>query len=204
MEEKGQKATDEDAEIVSLCKRGDINVFEILVNKYQKRMLNISYRMLGDYEEACEIVQDAFISAYKGLKLFRGEARFSTWLYTIVVNLSKNRLKQLQARRHREGLTFDNPIGSGNNHINRDPVSDEPSVLEKIEKRETQDIVQQCINSLDYEFREVLVLRDIQGFSYGELSDMLKVKEGTVKSRLFRAREALKHCLKRVLGDLQS
>ena len=76
------------------------------------------------------------------------------------------------------------------------------NLLENIEKRETREVVQECINSLDYEFREVIILRDIQGFSYEELSDILKMKEGTVKSRIFRAREALKNCLKRVLGDL--
>ena len=202
MKERGQKAKDEDTEIVSLCKGGNTDAFEVLVNKYQKKMLNIVYRMVGDYEEACEIVQDAFVSAYKNMKFFREESRFSTWLYTIVVNLSKNRLKQLRVKVHREELTLDNPIDSDNRHIKRNAVSDEPSVLEKIEKRETQEVVQKCINSLDYEFREVIVLRDIQGFSYDELSDMLKMKEGTVKSRLFRAREALKNCLKKALGDL--
>jgi len=202
MKERGLNATDEDAEVVFLCKRGNTDAFEVLVSKYQRKMLNIAYRMLGDYEEACEIVQDAFVSAYKSIKFFREESRFSTWLYTIVVNLSKNRLKQLRLKEHREGLTFDNPIDSDDKHIKGDPVSDEPSVLEKIEGREARDIVQKCINLLGYEFREVIVLRDIHGFSYDELSDMLKIKEGTVKSRLFRAREALKNCLKRALGDL--
>ncbi len=202
MNERIQREKDEDAEIVSLCKKGDTDAFEVLVNKYQKKMLNIAYRMIGTYDDACEIVQDAFVSAYRNLKHFRGEARFSTWLYTIVVNLSKNRLKQVTVRGHREELTLDNPMNPDERHLKREPVSGEPSALENIEKRETQKLVQGCINSLENEFREVIVLRDIQGFSYEELSDMLKMKEGTVKSRLFRAREALKNCLKRALGDL--
>jgi RNA polymerase sigma-70 factor (ECF subfamily) len=202
MKERGQKGTDEDTEIVSLCKRGNTDAFEVLVNKYQKKMLNIAYRMLNDYDEACEIVQDAFVSAYKSIKSFREESRFSTWLYAIVVNLSKNRFKQLRVKGHREELTLDNPVDSDNKHIKRDPVSDELSVLEKIEKKETRDVVQRCINSLEDEFREVIVLRDIQGFSYDEVGDMLKIKEGTVKSRLFRGREALKNCLKRIFKDL--
>ena len=202
MRERGRKGTDEDTEIVSLCKKGNTDAFEVLVNKYQKKMLNIAYRMLGDYDEACEIVQDAFVSSYKGMKSFREESRFSTWLYTIVVNLSKNRLKRLSVKGHREELSLDNPIDPDKKHIKRDPVSDEPSVLERIEKRERQDVVQKCIDSLEDEFREVIVLRDIHGFSYDEVVDMLKIKEGTVKSRLFRGREALKNCLKRMLGDL--
>jgi RNA polymerase sigma-70 factor (ECF subfamily) len=202
MKESIQRETDEDTEIVSLCKKGDTDAFEILVNKHQKKMLNIAYRMIGTYDDACEIVQDAFVSAFRNLKYFREDAKFSTWLCTIVVNLSKNRLKQLMTRRHREELTLDNPMNPDNRQLKREPASGEPSVLENIEKRETQKLVQGCIDSLDYEFREVIVLRDIQGFSYEELSDMLKMKEGTVKSRLFRAREALKICLKRALGDL--
>jgi RNA polymerase sigma-70 factor (ECF subfamily) len=199
MKERIQKAADEDTKIVSLCKKGDTDAFEVLVNKYQKKMLNIAYRMIGNYDDACEIVQDGFVSAFKNMKHFREEARFSTWLYTIVVNLSKNRLKQLTVKGHREELTLDNPMNPDDRQLKREPVSGEPSVLENIEERETQEVVQGCINSLDYEFREVIVLRDIQGFSYEELSDMLKMKEGTVKSRLFRAREALKSCLKRAL-----
>lgn len=202
MKERIQKVTDEDTEIVSLCKKGDTDAFEVLVNKYQKKMLNIAYRMIGDYDDACEIVQDAFVSAFKNMRHFRAEAKFSTWLYTIVVNLSKNRLKQLTVKGHREELTLDSPMNPDDKQLRREPVSGEPSVLENIEKRETQKVVQGCIKSLDYEFREVIVLRDIQGFSYEEVSDMLKLKEGTVKSRLFRAREALKNCLKRAIGDL--
>ena len=202
MKERIQKAADEDAKIVSLSKKGDTDAFEVLVNKYQKKMLNIAYRMIGNYDDACEIVQDAFVSAFKNLKHFREEAKFSTWLYTIVVNLSKNRLKHLAVKGNREELTLDSSISQDDRQIKKDPVSGEPSVLEKIEKEETRKVVQGCINTLDHEFREVIVLRDIQGFSYEELSAMLNMKEGTVKSRLFRAREALKNCLKKALGDL--
>lgn len=202
MREEKQKTTDEDYELVSFCKKGDVDAFEVLVKKHQRRMLNIAYRMIGNYEEACEIVQDAFVSAYRNLKGFKGKSKFSTWLYTIVMNLSKNRLKQLKTQLHREKFSIDNPILTNNGQIKVEPASSEPSALEKLEKRDVQQKVQGCINSLDDEFREVLILRDIQGFSYGEISDLLKAPEGTVKSRLFRAREAVKDCLKNVIGDL--
>lgn len=202
MREEKQKTTDEDYELVSFCKKGDVDAFEVLVKKHQRRMLNIAYRMIGNYEEACEIVQDAFVSAYRNLKGFKGKSKFSTWLYTIVMNLSKNRLKQLKTQLHREKFSIDNPVLTNDGQIKVEPASSEPSSLEKLEKRDVQRKVQECINSLDDEFREVLVLRDIQGFSYGEISDLLKAPEGTVKSRLFRAREAVKDCLKKVIGDL--
>jgi len=202
MRETKQKTTDEDYEFVSLCKEGDVDAFEVLVRKHQKRMLNIAYRMIGNYEEACDVVQDAFISAYRSIKSFKGKAKFSTWLYTIVMNLSKNRLKQLRTQLHREKFSIDNPVLTNNGQIRGELASIGPSALESLERRDVQQKVQECINSLDEEFREVLILRDIQGFSYDEISDVLTVPKGTVKSRLFRAREAVKDCLKKVIGDL--
>ncbi|MDH5768609.1 MAG: RNA polymerase sigma factor [Nitrospirota bacterium] len=202
MKNKEQRTEDEDAELVALCKKGDVDAFETFVRKYQKRMLNISYRMLGSYEDACEVVQDAFVSAFKGMKNFEERARFSTWLYTIVINLSRNRLKQLEIKRHREESSLNDPVLTNNSQITIEPVSDDPSILEKLEKRDVQQKVQECIHALDNESREMIVLRDIQAFSYDEISDMLKIPEGTVKSRLFRARFAIKDCLKKVIGDL--
>lgn len=192
---------DEDAETVSLCKEGNDDAFESLVGKYQKKMFNIAYRMLGNYEDACEIVQDAFVSAYKGIKNFKGKAKFATWLYTIVINHSRNRLSQLKIQSSREAFSIDDPVAD-NAESKRETASDKPSIVERLERKDVQQKVQDCIDSLDNEFKEVLILRDIQGFSYDEITDMLKIPEGTVKSRLFRARYALKDCLKKVMGKL--
>jgi RNA polymerase sigma-70 factor, ECF subfamily len=191
---------DEDGESVSLCKKGDIDAFEFLVKKHQKRMLNIAFRMIGNYEEACEVVQDAFVSAYKNIRKFEEKARFSTWLYTIVMNLSKNRIKQLRVRGYHEEFSMDEPVLTEDDQIKRTLALDEPSILERLEKKEIQQKVQGCIDSLESEFKEVLVLRDMQGFPYDEISCMLKVPEGTVKSRLFRARSVLGKCLKKIKG----
>lgn len=199
---KTQSFEEEDYEVVRLCKKGDVDAFEELVRRHQKKMLNVSFRMVGSYEDACEIVQDAFVSAYKNIKNFDGRARFSTWLCAIVINLSRNRLKQMSIQRCREEISIDDPVLTNDGFVKKEPASDAPSVLENLEKRDLQQKVQKCIASLDTDFREVLVLRDIQGFSYDEICDMLKVAEGTVKSRLFRARENVKNCLKKVLGDL--
>jgi len=200
--EMKQVAADDDDELVGMCQKGQLDAFEALVEKHQRKMLNIAYRMIGDYEAACEVVQDAFFSAYKAIRKFRGEAKFSTWLCSIVINLSKNRMKQMRTRLQREGPSIDDPVETEEGQLRRDPPSREPSALEQLEKKEIQTKVQACINSLDGEYREVLVLRDIQGFSYDEIRDILKIPDGTVKSRLFRARDALKDRLKEVLGDL--
>jgi RNA polymerase sigma-70 factor (ECF subfamily) len=202
VEARVSKVVDDDLPLVLSCQKGEMDAFEALVEKYQKKMLNLSYRMTGNYEEACEVVQDAFLSAYRSIKKFRGEARFSTWLYTIVVNLSKNRMKQVKARGRREVYSIDAPVETEEGSRSIDPPDQGPSVLEELEQKETDARVQGCISGLEPEYREVLVLRDIQGFSYDEIRDILKIPDGTVKSRLFRARDALKECLKRVLGDL--
>jgi RNA polymerase sigma-70 factor (ECF subfamily) len=202
MKEKIKTSTDEDSELVSLCKKDDMESFEALVKKYQKKMFNIAYRMLGSYEDAGEIVQDAFVSTYRNINNFKGKSRFSTWLYTIVVNLSRNRLKQIKMQGYREEFSIDTLAANSDKHMKIDPVSTDSSVLENMEKREVQKRVQECINRLDHEFREAVILRDINGFSYDEISDMLKIPEGTVKSRISRARLSLKDCLKKVLGNL--
>jgi len=164
--------------------------------------LNIAYRTTGDYEAACEVVQDAFLHAYKAIRKFRGDASFSTWLCRIVINLSKNRIKQMKTRSEREGVSLDAPVETEDGQVSHDPPSEEPSALEQMERKEVQTAVQMCINALDNDYREVLVLRDIQGLSYDEMGEILKIPDGTVKSRLFRARDALKEGLKKVFGEL--
>lgn len=194
--------TDEDLKSVLLCQKGETEAFGVLVERHQKEMLNIAFRMTGDYNEACDITQEAFVSAYKSIKTFKGEAKFSTWLYRIVVNYSKNRLKQMSALNKREGLRIDDPEKKRQEaSINQSFVNhDHPGT--QIEMREREYHVRQCITSLDDEYREVLVLRDIQGFSYDKIRDILKIPDGTVKSRLSRARNALKNCLIKVMSDL--
>jgi len=193
---------DEDAVDVARASDGDLNAFERLVAKHQKRMLNAAFRLVGDYDEACEVVQDAFVAAHRNLKTFRGDAKFTTWLTTITLNLSRNRLKQLRSRRGHIAFSLDEPIRTENGDLAMDPPSKEPSVLDRLEQRDVQARVQDCVKALEPDFREVLVLRDLQEFSYEEIGDMLKVAAGTVKSRLFRARESVKDCLKRFMGEL--
>lgn len=193
---------DNDAALVASARQGDLSAFEALVAKHQKRMLNTAFRIIGDYEDACEVAQDAFVSAYRNLKGFRAEAKFSTWLTTITVNLSKNRLKRVIIRQKREPMSLDAPIRTDDGEVMPDPPSKEPSVLDRMEKQDVKNKVQDCIQALEPDFREVLVLRDMQDFSYDEISGMLKVAAGTVKSRLFRARESVKDCLKKAMGSL--
>jgi len=193
---------DADAALVTSSQQGDLSAFEALVAKYQKRMLNIAFRFLGDYDDASEVVQDAVVSAYRNRKGFRAEAKFSTWLTAITMNLSRNRLKRMKLHQARVPVSLDAPIQTASGEMMPDPPSGEPSVLDRMEKQDVKNKVQDCIKALEQDFREVLVLRDMQDFSYEEIGGMLKVAAGTVKSRLFRARESVKDCLKKSMGDL--
>jgi len=194
-------AGDEDAVFVARCRRKDPDAFAVLVGRHQKRMLNIAYRMIGDYGEACDVVQEAFLSAWRGIGNFRGEARFSTWLCGIVLNQARNHLRHRSAHSGREGASFDDPARSEEG--SQDPPSHEESAVERLERRELEARVQEGIGSLENGQREVLVLRDIQGYSYEEIGVMLELPEGTVRSRLFRARNALKESLLKVWGDVR-
>ena len=201
MSEKEKYNPDDDYELVSLCKKGDIEAFEALVIKHQKKMFNIAFRMVNNYEDACEIVQDAFFSAYKGMQSFEKRSSFQTWLCTIVINTSRNRLQQIRTKLSHEQFSLDVPLLTNSSSIKFELASDCPSAAEQLEKKEMQARVQGCIKTLDTDFKEVLILRDIQGFSYDEISDMLSIAQGTVKSRLFRAREHMKKCLLKVFGE---
>ncbi len=193
---------DDDMPLVLSSQEGNLDAFEQLVIKHQKRMLNIAFRLINDYDEACEVAQDAFVSAFKSIRSFRGEARFTTWLTTITVNLSKNKLRQIKSRQGHLAYSLDEPVLTPDGQMAIDPPSKDPSVLDTLEKRDVQSKVQGCIKALEPGFREVLVLRDMQDFSYEEIGSMLAMRAGTVKSRLFRAREIVKDCLKRVMGEL--
>jgi len=193
---------DEDAALVASWRRGEISSFEALVRKYQKRMLNIAFRITDDYEDACEVTQDAFFAAYKGIDSFRGAARFSTWLTSITLNLSRNRHQQVQAKRRKEVHSYDGPTGGENPAFVPERPAPGPSALEQLERRVVHERLLQCIKALSVEFREAIVLRDLQDYSYGEICAILNIREGTIKSRLFRARDMVKDCLKRGLGEI--
>lgn len=200
VENEIRPAGDVDRDIVASCQKGDVQAFGVLVEKYQKKMLNVAYRMIGDYQEACEATQEAFLSAYRAIGKFRGEAAFSTWMTGIVLNQARNRLRQMKNRFRREGVSLDDPVETARGAVPREAASEGCSAAEELERKETVRMVQECIGALEPDFREVVVLREIQGYSYEEIGDILNVAEGTVKSRLFRAREILRDTLKRRMG----
>jgi RNA polymerase sigma-70 factor (ECF subfamily) len=191
-----------DAELAQVCRSGDLAAFECLVERHQRMMINVAFRMTGVYEDACDITQEAFLAAWRKLGDYRGEARFSTWLTAIVINLSRNRLQLRRQRERREAYSLNAPIPGGEGTSLPDPPSSDRSVLEQLEEAELRAALQHCIEALSTEFREVLVLRDMQEMSYEEVGAALKLREGTVKSRLFRARETVRDCVRKAVASI--
>ena len=202
IEDKKAPSPDDDLPYVTACRKGDTEAFSVLVKRHSKKMLNIVYRMLGDYDEACDVTQETFLAAFRSLGRFKGEAKFSTWLYRIGINYSKNRLKQRQSLgRHESALPGGTADGEGGDAVYL-AASDTSNPGDLLERRELEEQVQKGISALDEEYREIIVLRDIQGFSYDEIRSILQIPDGTVKSRLSRARADLKDYLEKVMGDL--
>jgi len=171
-----------DAECVQNLQRGQTDAFEILIRRHEKTIFNLVYRMLGDYDEAAEVSQEAFLSAYRAIGTFRGDSNFSTWLYRIALNHATTRRKSLNTRQQRN-VSIENT----------EPVSDpQPGPAETMEKKEIRERVQQALNSLEPDDATVILLRDLQDVPYEEVARVLEIPIGTVKSRLHRARQALK------------
>jgi RNA polymerase sigma-70 factor (ECF subfamily) len=171
-----------DAECVKRVQQGDTDSFEVLVRRHQRATFNLVYRLVGDYDEAAEVAQEVFFSAYKSIHQFRGEANFSTWLYRIAFNHASTRRKSLNLAQQRYvPLETTEIIADGR----ADPAK-------TMEQKEVQERVQQALNSLDKDDAIIILLRDLQDVPYEEVAVMLKVPVGTVKSRLHRARQALK------------
>jgi len=181
-----------DAELVSLCQQGQQAAFAELVERYEKKVYNLAYRMLGNGEDARELVQEAFLKGYYALPDFRGDASFSTWLYRIATNLC---LDVLRRRKNKIAFSLDEPLETEKGTLERQLPAEEEGPEVIVERRELQIFIQELIGTLPPEQRLVLVMREFQELTYEEIAAALQCSLGTVKSRLSRARRALKEKL---------
>lgn len=182
---------DSDLETVQKVQAGDTDAFEVLIKRHEKMVFNLLYRMLGDYEDASEVAQEVFLSAFRSIRRFRAESSFSTWLYRIAVNQAKNRRKSTAILQQRTvPLEVSDPEGDGG------PIASlfhqGPYPAQEAEAEEIHDRVHRELNRLDPDDRLLILLRDLQDVPYEEMTKILDVPLGTVKSRLHRARQALK------------
>ena len=195
--ERGRKIpVEEEKNWIESFLSGEKKAFDNIVMKYQDRVFNLCYRFLGDYEEAEECAQEVFIKVYNSLRKFKFRSSFSTWLYRITVNMCKNRLKTLKQQRERSRFSLDDPLSLQNGNLEREVGDESLAPLTLIQRKEKERIIQEAINSLPPEFKTLIILRDIDGLSYEEITGITGLKMGTVKSRIARAREKLKEKLR--------
>lgn len=169
--------------IIKQCIDGNREIYSILVDKYKDMVYNVAYRMLGDSETANDVAQESFISAYTGLNNFRYGSRFSTWLFSIVVNKCKDHLKG-----RKDNVSIDEIADLSQ----ADGITNE----ERTYKNQLQRLMQNALNELPEEYREVVILKHFERLDYKEMEDILGVSVNLLKVRTYRGREMLKKILK--------
>lgn len=166
---------------------GNADEYEKLVLEYQKNVYNLALRMTGDPEDAADMAQEAFIKAYNSLSGYRGDSKFSVWLYRIVSNVC---LDFLRAKKRRQTVSLS--VTDDDGEDTELDIADESQSPERIfERAMTRDAVRRGLAALTPEYRQILILRELQGMSYEEIATVLGLESGTVKSRIFRARKKL-------------
>jgi RNA polymerase sigma-70 factor (ECF subfamily) len=179
---------DVDAKLVARVQAGDKAAFDLLVLKYQRKILRLLSRMLRDQSEIEDVMQEAFIKAYRALPQFRGDSAFYTWLYRIAINTARNWMAS-QARRPSSPSLHQSEDGETFDEI--DNLTDNNTPESLLASREIADSVNETIKALPAELRTAIVLREIEGLSYEEIAQAMECPIGTVRSRIFRAREAI-------------
>ena len=178
---------EQEAQIVNKVLRGDVNAFEKLVVEYEKNVYAIAQRMTGNPEDAADMTQETFIKAYNSLSSFRGDSKFSVWLYRIANNVCLDFLRS-KNRRPTVSLSAEDDDGE-ETQLDIADESQSPELL--LESSLTRDAVRRGLDSLPPDYKQILLLREIQGLSYEEIAAALGIESGTVKSRIFRARKRL-------------
>ncbi len=176
-----------DAQLVKRVQNGEKDAFDLLVLKYQHKIVNLVMRYVRDSEQALDITQEAFIKAYRALPRFRGDSAFYTWLYRIAVNTAKNYLASQRRRPMDVELDLQDPEQYDLHAKLKETDTPEGVTI----SNEVQETVEKAINALPEDLRTAIILREIDGMSYEEIAETMECPVGTVRSRIFRARDAI-------------
>jgi len=204
MEEIATEAPEEHvARLVQEAKDGSMAAFDELIRLFQTRIFNLAYRMVNNREDAGDLTQEIFVKLYRSLNKFRGQSRFSTWLYAVAANHCRSGLRKSRRIGFFESRSLDEPLDAAEGDARHavEPVDPGASPALSLEHRELGERIGAVVAGLPEELRSVLVLRDMQGLEYEELARVLNCSLGTVKSRLWRARFRVKDELERKQAD---
>lgn len=185
-----------DAELVARVQRGDKRAFDLLVLKYQRKIMRLLSRMIRDPSEIEDVAQEAFVKAYRALPQFRGDSAFYTWLYRIAINTARN-WQVANGRRPSTPTTIENEDGETFSQI--DNLTDISTPESMLASRQVVETVNAAIDALPEDLKTAIVLREIEGLSYEEIAESMECPIGTVRSRIFRAREAIAAQLRPIL-----
>ncbi len=184
-----------DSELIEQVKNGQKAAYDLLVLKYQQRIINLVSRFVSNHSDALDITQEAFIKAYRALPNFRGDSAFYTWLYRIAVNTAKNHLTERMRRVRASEYNFNDIEQFETISALKDNATPEHLLL----KDELQKTVIMAMEDLSEDLRTAIVLREVEGMSYEQIATVMDCPIGTVRSRIFRAREAIDHKIKPLL-----
>ncbi|MDQ3634591.1 MAG: sigma-70 family RNA polymerase sigma factor [Aridibacter sp.] len=183
-------------EFIEKLKQGDAVAFDTFVQRYTSDIYGLLYRITEDAEEAADLTQETFIKAFKAIKKFRGDAELKTWLFRIAINQSKNRFRWWKRRKREKTVSLDAPVGQSKTPMSEIISTGLANPEENTLQNERQKFLSEALQKLPDIFREAVVLCDIEGLSYEEISTVLEINLGTVKSRIARGREELRKKLK--------
>ena len=180
-------------ELIRSTLAGDNKAFDELVQLHQRFVFNLCYRLLGDYDEANDCAQDVFVSVFRSLKNFRFESTFRTWLYRVTANTCKNRMRSLEYRIRSRRVRMD--VENENGYKATEIRDNRPSPAGELNSKELGRLIRAAINRLPADQKLVVVLRDMEGRTYDEIMEITGLKQGTLKSKLSRARLRLRQAL---------
>src|SRR5262245_35946362 len=204
--ERAAEISAEEALFVQRLRANDDAAYDELVRVYHASIFHVAYRMLGDSADASDVVQEIFIKVFRNINGFKGEAALKTWIFRIAFSEILNRLRWWKRRHRNATVSLDaephfNGNGNGKGFLYGYQVScPKPTPEQALESKEQDEAIQKALAKLSSDHRSIIILRDIEGFSYGEIADVLGVSIGTVKSRLARGRADLKKSLIRYLS----
>jgi RNA polymerase sigma-70 factor (ECF subfamily) len=190
-------AKTDDQRLVERVQRGDKIAFDLLVLKYQHKIVKLIMRYVRDPTEALDVSQEAFIKAYRALPKFRGDSAFYTWLYRIAVNTAKNYIVAM----NRRPIEYDLDLQESDGYELNIKLRNEDSPEKIAQRDELRQAVQSAIDSLPDELRSAILLREVDGLSYEEIAHAMECPVGTVRSRIFRAREAIDESIQPLIGE---
>ncbi|MDR2013009.1 MAG: RNA polymerase sigma factor RpoE [Rhodanobacter sp.] len=189
--------SESDQALVERVQKGDKRAFDLLVRKYQHKLIGVISRYIGDWSECQDVAQEAFVRAYRAIGSFRGDAQFYTWMYRIAINTAKNYLVSQGRRPPTDDVMIDDAVqfdGTARLHESATPERE-------LMRQEIEQTVFAVVKGLPEELRTAITLREVDGLSYEEIAETMNCPIGTVRSRIFRAREAIDEQLRPLLSE---